>query len=306
MQRTITPGIYVPTLSFFKDDESLDLETLRHHISRVAQAGIAGIVTLGSNGEAAHLDVEERIAVTRTTRETLDKEGYGHFPIIVGASAQSARETIKLCRDAATAGGSHVLVLPPCYFRGAMTEEAIYNFYIKVADGSPLPLVLYSFPAVVTGIEMSSDLLVRVSAHPNVVGTKFTCGDTGKLARVARAMTGSEYATLGGLADFELQAFVAGASGAIVGGGNVTPKACVKVFQLFKEEKYKEAMELQSLLAAGDWHHTSKGIGATKAALEKFFSYGGSPRSPLTSPPEEVTSSIATGMDELIQLENSL
>lgn len=286
----LRPGVYAATLTFFDGEtQSLDLQTLGNHVLRLANSGLSGIITLGSNGEAPHLSIEEKKLVTKTTRESLDSAGFRDLPVIVGASGQSVRETIQLCYDAVEAGGSHVLVLPPSYFKSSMTEDAIYNFYMHVAEASPLPVILYSFPAVVAGIEMSSDLLIRISkGHSNVVGTKFTCGDTGKLARVARAMNAAKpgqqtlgYWAVGGLADFALQALVAGGSGFIAGGGNVTPKACVHVYKLFLEGKLSEAMEAQSILSEGDWMHTKGGVSATKSILQSAFGYGGHPRLPL-------------------------
>ena len=156
----------------------------------LAKTGISGLVTMGSNGEAPHLNWEERISVIETTRTALDDAGFKQIPIIMGASGQSVRGTLELCQDAAKAGADYALALPPGYFRGAMNNGVIADFYKRVADGSPLPRLVYSFPAVVAGIEMDSDLIISISHHPNIVGTKFTYGDTGKLARVASAMNG--------------------------------------------------------------------------------------------------------------------
>lgn len=303
------PGVYVATLTFFDEREDLDLTTLRSHISRLANSGVSGIVALGSNGEAAHLSTEERQLVTKTVRDTLDQEGYGRLPVIVGASAASTRECIRRCHEAAQAGGSHVLVLPPSYFKAAMSPEVIRKFYSTVADASPLPIIIYSFPAVANDIQMDSELLIQISQHPNVVGTKFTCGDTGKLARVARAMHSSidgGYWAVGGLADFTLQALVAGGSGVVAGGANLAPKVCTKIVELFRQKKFDEAMKLQAILAEGDGIHTAAGIGATKAALQRFFSYGGAPRTPLTVPSPQVMSDVCAGLEELIEVEKSL
>lgn len=313
-KRELKPGVYAATLTFFDSKTyDLDVETLKKHVTRLADAGLSGIITLGSNGEAAHLSGEEKKLVTKITAEALASSGHKDLPIIVGSSAQSVRETIALCHDAADAGGSHVLVLPPCYYKAGMTEDVIYSFYMQVATASPLPLVLYSFPAVTAGIEMSSDLLIRISkGHPNIVGTKFTCGDTGKLARVARAMGAmtpneqkNSYWAVAGLADFTLQALVVGGSGVIAGGANILPKTCCKVFQLFEEGKIDEAMKVQSLLAEGDWPHTAGGIGGTKSVLQQFFGYGGVPRPPLGPVSSETTSALSTRMQEVIDFENA-
>ncbi|KIX95191.1 uncharacterized protein Z520_09107 [Fonsecaea multimorphosa CBS 102226] len=312
VQPALVPGIYAAIPTFFGQDETLDLETLEAHVTRLVQAGIAGVVTLGSNGEAVHLTSEEKKLVTSRTRQVMVSAGRGDMPVVVGSSAQSVAETVQLCRDAAEAGGSHVLVLPPSYYKAAMTPKAIHDFYIKVADASPLPLVVYSYPAVVSDINLSSDQIIAISQHPNIVGTKFTCGDTGKLARVARAMSACNggnspsYWAVGGLADFILQAMLVGGSGVIAGTANLFPKVCIEVFRLTEKGMYKEAMALQADLAEADWAHTVLGIGATKAALQHFYGYGGAPRLPLVAPPTVVVQELSEKLARIVALENSL
>lgn len=313
--RPLLPGAYAASLTFFKpESEEVDLETLEKHIQRLGEAGISGIIALGSNGEAAHLSSIERNQVVSSIRRTLDNAGHANAPVVVGTSAQSVVETVRLCREAATAGGDYALVLSPCYFKAAMSEEAIFQFYRTVAAASPLPVIIYSFPGVVAGIDLSSDLIIRISKEcGNVVGTKFTCGDTGKLARVARALdatrpghTGSGYWCAGGLADFILQGLVVGGSGVIAGGANITPKTCVEVFKLFSQQRLEEASQVQGLLAEADWVHTKLGIGATKAALHATHGYGGLPRQPLVGISRETLDAMMADMAALLAHEVTL
>lgn len=313
-RRPLPPGPLAAIPTFFETQtQDVDSSAIRAHVTMLAKAGISGLVTMGSNGEAPHLNREERISVTETTRTALDDAGFKQIPIIMGASGQSVRGTLELCQDAAKAGADYVLVLPPSYFRGAMNNGVIADFYKHVADGSPLPLLVYSFPAVVAGIEMDSDLIISISQHPNIVGTKFTCGDTGKLSRVASAMNGltihannSGYVCYGGLADFALMALVGGGSGFIAGGANVMPKACVKLCQLFKSREIEQAMESQKVLSAGDWPHTAAGIAGTKHVLQTIYGYGGVPRLPLQPLSTETASALDKKMHETIQFETSL
>lgn len=187
-RRPLLPGIYAPTMTFFDPvTEDLDIPTIKRHAIRLAQSGLVGLVTMGSNGEAVHLSPSEKIQVTAATREALDSAGFTQIPIIVGATEGSVRGTINLIKESEKAGGEYVLLLPPSYFRGLMDEDAVYNYFIEVADSSPLPIILYNYPGAVAGIDMDSDLLIRLAKHPNIVGTKFTCGNTGKLTRVALA-----------------------------------------------------------------------------------------------------------------------
>jgi L-threo-3-deoxy-hexylosonate aldolase len=268
---------------------------------------------MGSNGEAVHLSRAEKTAITRATREALDDAGYQNVPVIVGASEQGIKLTIELCKESAAAGGEYVLLVPPSYYRYAMDEEAIYEYYTKVADGSPLPVILYNYPGAVAGIDMDSDLIIKLAKHPNIVGTKFTCGNTGKLTRVALATNavttksnGSGYMAFGGMADFTAQTAASGGSGIIAGGANVIPKTCVKVWDLWAAGKYDEALALQKVLSKGDWVLTKAAIPGTKSAIQSYFGYGGYPRRPLKRLPKEKVDSVAEGIREVMEVEKSL
>jgi len=301
-------------MTFFNPEtEDVDLETVRKHAVRLAQAGLVGLVTMGSNGEAVHLSRAEKTAITRATREALDEAGYQDVPVIVGASENGIRLTIELCKEAEAAGGEYVLLVSPSYYRYAMDEAAIYEYFIKVADGSPLPVILYNYPGAVAGIDMDSDLIIKLAKHPNIVGTKFTCGNTGKLTRVALATNavtpksvGSGYMAFGGMADFTAQTAASGGSGIIAGGANVLPKTCVKVWNLWAEGKYDEAIALQKVLSKGDWVLTKAAIPGTKSAIQSYFGYGGYPRRPLKRLSDEQVAAVATGIKEVMEVEQKL
>lgn len=109
-------GVYAPVVAFFHEDESLDLEALETHVTRLAQAGVAGLVIQGSNGEAPHLLHSERQQVIQLAATILKKYGRPGAIIIAGCGAQSTRETIQLCEEAAEAGASYSLVLTPSYW----------------------------------------------------------------------------------------------------------------------------------------------------------------------------------------------
>ncbi|KAK8012723.1 L-threo-3-deoxy-hexulosonate aldolase [Apiospora marii] len=313
-RRTLPCGIYAPTMTFFDPEtEELDIPTIKKHAERLAKDGLAGLVTMGSNGEAAHCTREEKLAVTRATREALDAAGFSSTPIILGATEGSVKGTIELSKEGEKAGADYVLLLPPSYFRGLMDEEAIEGYFLAVADASPLPLVLYNYPGAVAGIDMDSDLLIKLAKHPNIVGTKFTCGNTGKLTRVALATNaktpaseGSGYMAFGGMCDFTVQTLVSGGSGIIAGGANVMPKLCVKVWNLYAEGKADEAVALQKILSRGDWFLTKAAIAGTKQAIQSYFGYGGYPRRPLKRLDQARISAIADGIREAMDIEKSL
>ncbi|KAI9803718.1 MAG: hypothetical protein M1833_000630 [Piccolia ochrophora] len=314
LQRPLQAGVYAPALTFFDPEtEDLDVPTIRKHAVRLVRDGLAGLVIMGSNGEAVHLDRAERQKVVQSTRAALDEAGFTQVPLIVGTGDQSTRGTLELCKDAAAAGGDYVLVVPPSYFRNGMTDDALYDHYSRIADSSPVPVLLYNYPGAVAGIDLDSDLIIKVSQHPNVVGTKFTCGNTGKLTRVASGTNaktpkdeGSGYMAFGGLADFTLQTFVSGGSGIIAGSANVFPKSCVHVLRLYTQGKIEEAMKVQMLLSEADGALTKGAVAGTKSALQHYAGYGGYPRRPLQHFSDEQARHLNSRLSDIMAFEKTL
>ncbi|KAF3919532.1 hypothetical protein ABW20_dc0101577 [Dactylellina cionopaga] len=312
--RPLVPGVYVPTVCFFHErSEDLDIATIKKHTIRMAEAGVAGITTQGSNGEAVSLSHRERRQVTAATREALDNAGFQDMPIIVGCGAQSTRETIELCHDALLSGGDYVLVLPPAYYKGLMSNADLYSYFRDIAEESPLPILIYNYPGAASGLDLDSDFISKLAQHPNIVGCKLTCGNSGKLARIAAAANastpadiGSGFMAMGGSADFTLQTLIAGGSGVIAGLANIAPKACVSIVNLYAAGKIKEAKRLQAIVARGDWAAIQGGLVGTKSGLQTFFGYGGYARKPLPKPTSDEALKWEMGFQEIVDLEETL
>lgn len=134
-------------MTFFdRETEDLDVPTIKQHAVRLAKAGLVGLVTMGSNGEAVHLSREEKIAVTKATREALDEAGFSDVSVLQGCSDSSVRGTVTLCKEAAAAGAVAALILPPSYYRAQVNNDMILEYYKAVADQSPIPIVIYNYP----------------------------------------------------------------------------------------------------------------------------------------------------------------
>jgi 4-hydroxy-2-oxoglutarate aldolase len=191
ISRSAVPrGIYCPTITFFNDDEAqgLDLEKQEKHTKFLIDSGIRGIVIHGTTGESVLLSHQERNTLTRmiaTIRSEMQAQQ--QVTLVVACSAQSTREVLSMCHGAKANGGDFVLVLPPSYWAKEVTPTVVKNFYLEVrpahtshpdkgvaltqtfeqiADKSPLPVIIYSFPAVTNGIDMDSDLLTTLAKHP--------------------------------------------------------------------------------------------------------------------------------------------
>ncbi|KAL7622247.1 hypothetical protein AAE478_007751 [Parahypoxylon ruwenzoriense] len=318
MARPLIPGVYVPTMCFFdQETEDVDVNAIAHHAVRLAKAGVAGIATQGSNGEAVHLTHAERQLVTLTTRKALNEAGYSHIPVIVGCGAQSTRETIQYCSEAWEAGGDYALVLPPSYYAPlfAPSSKTITEYFTAVANASPIPVIIYNFPGAVNGLDLTSDAILQLAQHPKIVGAKLTCGNTGKLNRVAAATRKQskdydpdkpDFLVLAGSADFSIQSLIAGGHGVLAGLANIAPKTCIKTIELYKAGRYLEAQKMQETLSQGDWIAIQGGVICVKAGLQAWMGYGGYTRNPLPKPTAEQIKSWKEGFRELVSLEKSL
>ncbi|KAF4235207.1 hypothetical protein CNMCM6805_008277 [Aspergillus fumigatiaffinis] len=220
-RRALKPGLYVPLLAFFSPEtEELDESTVAQHAIRMAKAGAMGLITQGTYGEAAHLSHTERARITRTTRHAVAAAGYPQLPLIVGCGAPSTSETIELCQDAYESGADYALILPPSTYRAQYTLPSLKSFFQDVAGASPIPVLVYNYPAV-TGVDLDAETLASLAGHPNLVGCKLTCNDMGKLNRLVASVQpataverGSGFMCFGGSADATLQTLVGGAGDA--------------------------------------------------------------------------------------------
>ncbi|KAJ6607375.1 hypothetical protein B0H10DRAFT_2072062 [Mycena sp. CBHHK59/15] len=304
------PGYYVPAVLFFNENEELDIPAIQSHVLRLAQGGVTGILVQGSNGEAQHLSHEERKQAIKLTRQTLDDNGFQNVIVIAGTGAQSTRETKKLCVDAKEAGASHVLVLTPSTWPPQMSVENIIRFHREVADASPLPYMIYNFPVVTAGIDLDSDTIATLAQHPNIVGAKLSCGQIGKLQRLASTFPASEFTVFAGRSDFFFTSLLCGGAGLIGATVNVLPKVHGKLLKLHQKGSFKEAMELQAKLGHADWAMQKLGgISGVKAVVSKNFGYGvphvRGPLKPLAI--ETLTGNkYANTLAELIAMEKSL
>ncbi len=270
-------GVYPPVPTFFAADESLDLATLREHLGRLREKGIANIVALGSNGEAMHLEPDERRAVIETVRAEMGPDAQ----VLAGAGTNSTRGTIALCKLAYEAGADVALVLPPHHYRSQMTGHALRAHYLAVADASPLPVLIYNMPANSAGIDLDAETVITLSAHPNILGVKDSSGAVAKLAEIA-AGAREGFAVLAGSAGFLLPAMVVGATGAIAALANVAPREALRLYELIRDGQLDEARTLQARLIPVNTAVTSGwGVAGLKAALQFVAHYGGEPRRPL-------------------------
>lgn len=281
-------GILLPTTTPFTKTEELDLDSLVGNIQKWRQAGIAGFVLLGSTGERVHLDEDEYLRTLEAARQEIPPDGV----FIAGVGQQSTRGTIAEIGKAAQCGADAVLVLTPNYYRSAITQDTLVNHYWAVADASPVPVLLYSMPAL-TGIKIEPETIARLSEHPNIIGVKDSSNEVAGFAQTVK-LCPPGFAVLTGNGTVLLDALQAGATGAILAVGCVVPRVCIELFNAFHVDDQQRANSLQEKLTPLAAAVTTRfGIGGLKAALDLAGYHGGSVRAPLRPPDDTARAEIA-------------
>jgi 4-hydroxy-2-oxoglutarate aldolase len=270
-------GIFPPITTPFYPDGNVYFKKIENNAERYSRTPCAGIVALGSTGEAILLSDQERRDVLKATREAAAPNKV----LIAGTGMESAIETLRLTEYAAEVGYDIAMVRTPHYYKKQMTAASILAFYRTVADRSPLPVIIYNFP-VATGYDIPAELVTELAGHPNLIGIKESSGDVEKVRKmvegtrhVQRSVTVTE--TFEAVTPRMLAAAAAGSRGdggelvqvgMLAGSGSSLGKpssAAVTVVGKMKTRQ-KEA-GFQVLVGAAQKLHPSLDAGAVGAIL---------------------------------------
>jgi 4-hydroxy-2-oxoglutarate aldolase len=292
--RSQLKGVLLPTTTPFDSNQNVDLAGLRANFQKWTKAGITGTVLLGSTGERVHLDEREYVELIQEARlEVASDQAF-----IVGAGQQSTIGTINEIKRAAEGGADAVLVITPNFYRSAITQETLIKHYSEIAGASPVPVILYSMPAL-TGIKIEPATIARLSAHQNIIGVKDSSADVEGFKQTVE-LCPKEFAVMTGNGTIFLDALRAGATGAILAVGCAVPEACVEIMRAFTDGDDERAGLLQSKLTPLATAVTTKyGIGGLKAALDLSGYVGGSVRAPLQAPTENAKVEIEQLLKEM-------
>ena len=200
--------------------------------------------------------------------------------MLVGTGRESTRATIAACKRAAAIGADAVMARTPSFYKPQMTSENFIRHYTEVADGCPVPLILYNV-TMYTGVNLLPDAVEKLSEHPNIVGLKDSGNDMLQIGDyIARSKPG--FTVLAGAAPTLFTSAVLGVHGAVLALAGLVPDLCVQIFEHVKNGQIDEARALQRRLmplarAIGPVY----GVPGLKAALDLVGLTGGVPRAPL-------------------------
>lgn len=172
-------GILPPITTPYYPDGNVYYKKLEHNVDRYSRTPVAGLVVLGSTGEALMLSDQEKRDVLKVARESAAPNKV----LIAGTGIESAVETLRLTEYAAKLGYDVAMVRTPHYYKKQMAPENILAFYRTVADRSPIPVIVYSFPQA-TGYDIPAEIMIELAEHPNLIGIKESSGDVEKVRKM--------------------------------------------------------------------------------------------------------------------------
>lgn len=269
-------GVYPALTTPFAADGSVSLSDLQYNIQRYNSTGLAGYVALGSTGESVLLSRSEMDGVLATVKEAA---GQGKR-LIAGTGAESTAETIERTKRAAEFGYHFALVKTPHYYKPAYKPDVLIAHYRRVADASPIPVLLYSVP-IFTGVTLEAPEVGLLAQHPNIVGIKESSGHVLRVAEMV-ASTPPDFQVLTGSAGTLFAGLTIGAKGAILALASALPEKCVTLFELVLSGQNEKARDLQRiLLRVSKVIMSEHAIAGIKFVMEQRGYRGGIPRLPL-------------------------
>ncbi|HEY4303977.1 MAG TPA: dihydrodipicolinate synthase family protein [Gemmatimonadaceae bacterium] len=284
-------GVFAPVITTFYPEGELDVASFAANVRAHLHAGLHGIVVAGSTGEAALLDFDERAALVDATRELTPADKW----VIVGTGAESTRTCLKQTKEAAKRGADAALVVAPHYYANAMTEEALRQHYRRVADESPVPVILYSIPKYMH-FSLPETLVAELAQHENVIGIKDSSGNKDLLTGFLKAKS-STFSVLVGNAQMFHHALMNGATGGILAAAMFAPQIALDIFDNHSRGDMAAAEAAQlKLTPLGAKIVGELGVPGVKAALDRVGLSGGPMRLPLQPLDEKQ----AAAVDELL------
>jgi 4-hydroxy-tetrahydrodipicolinate synthase len=220
----------------------VDVPTLERFTESLVDAGVHGLFPGSSIGEFSSLTPEQN----RTVVETVAAAADGNTTVFAGCGDTSVQGVVDNARAAAAADADVAVVVAPYYL--STTQEGLEAFFTRVADRSPLPLVLYNIPPL-TGNAIGLDTVETLAAHEGVVGLKDTSGDLTYHHRLVRR-TDDEFAVFQGATELAAASLDLGADGIIAGPANVFPHHLARLYEAHAADDHDAVARLMEHVVA--------------------------------------------------------
>jgi len=238
-------GIVPPVSTILKKDGTLNKDGMAVLIDYLIDAGVHGLFFLGSGGEFSQMSVTERMEIAEFVTKYVAKR----VPVFIGTGSSSTREAVQLSQHAESIGADAVVIINPYYW--PLTEGNLLTHYGTIAEAINIPIILYNFPNL-TGQDLTPEIVLKlVEQNENIVGIKDTIDSASHIRDIINTVKSKypQFLVYAGFDNYLLPTLSLGGDGAISASANFAPELSVRLYEAFKEENYKEALEMHKALA---------------------------------------------------------
>lgn len=235
-------GVLVALCTPFTEQGEVAFEEFERHLNFLVEGGVSGFVPCGTTGEGSTLRSSEREKLIHLCV----KLARGRvLKVIAGCGTNDTESTIANVLSAHNLGAHAALIVTPYYNKP--TQRGLLAHYHKVAEASPIPLILYNVPTR-TGVNLSPDTAIELFEHPRIIGIKEASGESSQWLELSRRMDLSRRFLLAGDDDAFATVLGLGGHGTISAAANVIPEWMVKIEKAFAEKREASGFDLQKKL----------------------------------------------------------
>jgi len=229
-------GVFPAITTQFAADESLDLPATSKHLEALIQAGIHGVVLLGTVGENTALAYEEKLSVLREMK----KAAAGRIPVLTGVAEYTTALACRYARDAENIGIDGLMVLPGMVYKSDSRETLTH--FRTVARSTGLPIMIYNNP-VSYGVDVPPEGFAQLLDEANIVAIKESSENVRRITDL-RNLLGDRFILFAGVDDLFLESVLLGAEGWIAGLVNAFPRETVALWNLAAAGRWQQARDL--------------------------------------------------------------
>ena len=286
-------GTGVAMITPFKTDGSVDHTALKAVIDHIIDGGVEYIVSLGTTGEAATLNSDEKKAVWDTTVTQVN----GRVSLVAGIGGNNTSEVLNDLKKFDSKGFDAVLSVCPYYNKP--TQEGIYQHYKAIADHSPLPVILYNVPGR-TGVNMTAETTLRLAHdHKNIIAMKEASGNFEQFNKIIKDKP-ADFLFISGDDPITLPLIAMGAVGVISVIGNALPGIFSTMVRMCLDGKFIEAQPLHhSLTEFTSLCFVEGNPGGVKSAMKLLGICNDTMRLPLVNVSNGIENQIKAKLEQL-------
>jgi len=230
-------GNFTALITPLKQNLEIDFNALKKLCDYQVNNLTDGIVALGSTAEATALNNYEKHKIMETITKTIDDK----IPVIAGINAFTLQDALYQCDARFLDGATALLISPPPYIKPS--QIGLIDFYTKIANHSFIPIILYNIPSR-TSTKIEESTIVKLSAHPNIIGIKDASGDISTTQNTILKTKENNFSVLAGNDNHLIPILALGGSGIISVAGNIIPKIMHDIVYLYTNNKTCEANQL--------------------------------------------------------------